>query len=1480
MKTKLFLILLAISAFSCDSSVVLRAKKIESQNELIGGPSAKSKLGDFLIENDQIRATIGGPGPGYAAGVFGGTLLDVDRHRWQSEYQDGHGFDAFSEAFPLANLLIPNPADPKRALKLTADKIEVVTQGEGAPTISVIKDGSDGKEAIVRVEGHGGYMFDVLKFLNRPFLDEMIKGLSFGGFSSDQIIDLLGGLLNVNLFGLLNRLQINFDFTTDYILHPGESFLTIKTTVILSPPAQSLLQGCQLVSCDKDCPTGYVMREIEEAPPEGRETPYKRLCPVCECAASELDMPTFNESRDFFQILLGTPDQWSDPRWKGGIVAGDFLFYGGNSSVFTPGFGYDIQRKIYEDMWEGVGTLGSPFAVDWLAATAENVSYAWVTRNPKERAGFDCEGYRIAIITLDPLHEDEVAEKLVSEFGLAKGDATARVRQAVVDHKPIILPLPEVPVPPPEKRSSFEEFVESILTGPEAAGIREKLGKGVTLGLLPRHDCMPSKLLVPLYSTSATAVLTHFSEGDRLTEDLKDQNRVFTFTRYLAVGDGDVGSVLRTVYTLRGTPHGEVRGVVLEEGSMRPLTHVNVFVLQDYRNGSETPPITFSEYRAKAVKIFGHSGFVSQMQTDLGLDTVLDGDFSGPLPPGRYFAVAHDKDRGSSRLVPFTIVEDATTTVKLTLPPPGVVDYMVEDESGSTLPVKLSFIPLDSTGLRFDWDGANAPEMNDPRYDHGILKHELSVTGSGSVTLPPGKYDVVISRGIEYGIAEVKGFEVKAGQRKPLHATLRREVDTTGYIAGDFHVHARNSVDSGLKLDLRVKAAITEGLEFFSSSDHDTETNYEPIIAKLDVRQFLKTQVGAEVSPLEYGHFNGYPLRYDDTRWTVHDPPPWPGRTLSEIWKGMRDRSAVGPEEFIIQVNHPRDGFMGYFGQIGMKGYSLERKTPGMEMCNKVLEEAPCDFDAFEVLNGKNFQYLHTPTVKEAHDYNACYKEIVRAHSTSGFVVRNDDFESAVCGWLQKDPLPNCAQAIEDAKSLDGLSDEQLAKRITDRDHCNWHRAFREAVAKACNLGTSLTDCKRGALEALKLLSLRYQLERMPEENDAYFATTSETDVGCDYKKAMAGCEVSSQAGCGGTDKCPCEQCVCAIRPECCKTTSSGGTGWSQECVDLCRNDCHGCENRPCTSRFQPLEDWFHFLDVGFDKTAVGNSDSHNLVNEIGSPRNFIASSTDSVQALDPQELNRSIKQGRVVVSSGPMIDFRIITGHGSALIGDTISSDGGPIKAWLRVQTASWFKVDRIEIWSNSRLIKRLFPDKPKEEITDFEGEIDLGTPAQDAWYLVIAYGLNDPEQLAPVYKRHPYGDILFSTVISLGAQQLLASFGSLLDLLPPGLLDLESLLGALELPDSFPVFPWAATNPIRVDINGDGFTPPKAKQGTDGKWALPPFCAQPCIPVLGLDGAPTRSNCGENQVCVPSEKDPKVGTCKAPIPTYCVGLQPIAKQ
>lgn len=1498
--TPLALLLAATLLAGCaEKREWVRAVQVSRQDELIGGPSAKGKIGDFLIENDQVRAVVAGNGPTWAAGVFGGGLVDLDRARWEASERNGNGFDSFSETFPLANLLVANPSDGGWQLAF-GDEGFKVTQTVSA--ITLVKDGSDG-EAIIRVEGHSGYMFDVLKYLNRDFLESFLaKG--FAGMTFKQLVGIAKSVLKVDLLGLLNRLQISFDFTTDYVLHGGEQYLTIRTTLRLSPPSEKALNGCPPVPCDKTCEHGYALEEVQLELPalEGGKGP--KLCPLCECAEARPDMPTFNESRDFFKILLGSSTDWADPEWKGGVVAGDFLFFGGNCDIFAPELGFDYDRKIFTNMWQGVGTMGSPFALEYVSGVGENVSYTWTARNNHVREGFDCPSYRLVVTDFprdDPAREDALAVALADEgIGLADGVAKNAARVAVVDHTPIqlgyVVPIdpatdPGADAPLAERQAAFDAWIASVMASPEVKAYQQLLGPDVTLTLRPEHACLESKVLVPLFTTSATAILSHFSEGDRLQKTeggtYIDKVRSYTFERYLIVGDGDVGSTLGSVYALRGTPHGFLQGVVLEEDSGAPVTHADVFVLGDPRANPATDPVpaTFADYLALAEKKWGHAGFLSQMQTDVGTDPVHDGDFRAPMRPGSYLVLAHLREYGTSAIVPVTVTADRTEVVNFVLPAPGAIEFQVTDEGGQRGPARLSFIALDAAGLHAGWEGRAEPYLGDAQLDHGILKLEHSADGHGTVALPAGRYDVLISRGFEYASRTVAGVVVKPGQTALVQTSLPRELDTTGWLGADFHIHQFPSSDAGLELDTRLKAGAAEGLEFMSSSDHDHLMDYEPRIRELGLEAFLKTQVGVEMSPLEWGHYNGFPLAYDDTDGNVHNPPQWQGGTLDTAFAELRKRAA-NPDDFVLEANHPRDGTLGMFSQIGLKGYDLERKTPGMQMCNAVLESVPCDFDAIEIINGKHVEYLWTPTIGEMKVHNGCYREIVTARSATDFVLDASAPDTSVCGWLQVDPAGDC----DTLEALTAASEADLS-RLRARDHCRWHRAFKAEFDRCGDEGTSLVDCKRIALEAIKQLSVRYMLERTPEELASYRATTALTDLGCDFEKAFAGCTATAAddgtyaKGCGGED-CGCEACVCALHPECCLTAADGGTGWSPECATSCAGECRGCGNQPCTDRFQMLDDWFAFLNAGFEVAGVANSDSHNTLDEVGLPRTFVASSTDRPMAVSNHEIDRNLKKGRAVLSAGPFIEFQLLTGDASAGVGETLTVPAGqPLKARLRVQTASWFAIDRVELYRNGlqEAVFFLDPETTRdaqvEQIVDFDRVLDLERPAEDSWYIAMAYGIQTGSTLSPVYKRRPFGHILFTTVISLAAESLLAGYSDLLAKLPAGLLDVNSLLGSLEQPDSFPVIPYAVTNPIKADLDGGGYWAVNAlDENNDQKADYPPFCSVPCEPAADDQGVYGASTCGVNQTCVPDERYAEGGLCKIPIPPECVGLQPVA--
>ncbi len=148
------------------------ATRVSAQSQLIGGVRALGTLGDYLLENDQIRVIIHGPGPNRGATFFGGSIIDADLVRPGS--RGGEGRDGLAEISP-----------------------SFLLEGLNPDSFQVLADGKDGGAAVIRVEGSGGDMLGMASVLNTALL-----------FSS------------------------NLRFRVDYKLSPGDPFVEIETTLI------------------------------------------------------------------------------------------------------------------------------------------------------------------------------------------------------------------------------------------------------------------------------------------------------------------------------------------------------------------------------------------------------------------------------------------------------------------------------------------------------------------------------------------------------------------------------------------------------------------------------------------------------------------------------------------------------------------------------------------------------------------------------------------------------------------------------------------------------------------------------------------------------------------------------------------------------------------------------------------------------------------------------------------------------------------------------------------------------------------------------------------------------------------------------------------------------------------------------------------------------------------------------------------------
>ncbi len=457
-------------------------------------------------------------------------------------------------------------------------------------------------------------------------------------------------------------------------------------------------------------------------------------------------------------------------------------------------------------------------------------------------------------------------------------------------------------------------------------------------------------MYVPMFTSSQTVAVGAGVNGDGSSARFEDGAGPYHYERWFGLGQGDVGSAVAAVWEATGQPVGTVTGHVVEQTTGLPLSGVKVFV---YEKDADAPFIEWT--------------------TDVGMDSQVDGSFRGTLPPGSYELMVHGEGRPDSERVPFSIKQGDSLTAILESPRPGTVYFEVTDETGDAVPAKVTIFAAGST------ESPRDSVLGDGFIGDNPAQVVFTTDGVGEAVLPPGKYQAVASRGIEYELDWTEPFTVGVDTATNLRLQVERTVDTSGWISGDFHVHAVRSHDSGVNLRTRVTTMVAEGVEFLASTDHDAVTDYAPSIASLGLEYWIGSAVGLEVTTIEVGHYLGWPLMIDHLA-DQGGAFDWTGLTPIEMIEDLRALGEPDGEEPVVFLGHPRDGILGKFDQYSFNPYQselgdvvLDANTLTTLSGNTLLEPEnfTLDFDAMEVLNGKRFELIRTPTQPEMDDYKA-----------------------------------------------------------------------------------------------------------------------------------------------------------------------------------------------------------------------------------------------------------------------------------------------------------------------------------------------------------------------------------------------------------------------------------------------------------------------------------------------------------------------------
>jgi len=281
--------------------------------------------------------------------------------------------------------------------------------------------------------------------------------------------------------------------------------------------------------------------------------------------------------------------------------------------------------------------------------------------------------------------------------------------------------------------------------------------------------------------------------------------------------------------------------------------------------------------------------------------TGTNSEASFPLSPGVYSAKLIKDGKFLLSGVALNVTnENLPMTIRAENYKPGIIKGKLIGENGTGIPCKIEFTGLDDTPT---------PNFGPETGEFAVRNLRYAPLGEFSQSLAAGKYKVLISHGAEFDIIE-QTIDVESGQAVALVGTLKRSLNTPGWVSGEFHSHSSPSGDnSGSQLG-RVLNLVCEHLEFIPCTEHNRVSTYQPHIDQLKVNAFASTVSGMELtgSPLPLNHQNAFPMHYHPHRQDGGGP-----QTDSDPSKQIQRIAAWdNGSEKLIQQNHPDVGWLFY----------------------------------------------------------------------------------------------------------------------------------------------------------------------------------------------------------------------------------------------------------------------------------------------------------------------------------------------------------------------------------------------------------------------------------------------------------------------------------------------------------------------------------------------------------------------------------------
>ena len=350
-----------------------------------------------------------------------------------------------------------------------------------------------------------------------------------------------------------------------------------------------------------------------------------------------------------------------------------------------------------------------------------------------------------------------------------------------------------------------------------------------------------------------------------------------TFTRFLAVGRSPAEAV--GLVAEKQSDAGKIAGVV-KDAAGGPVAGAQLIVRQ------KNPPQKGATAAASAPTAFARAALRAAA---IGYTDAL-GRFAFSFPPGSYAIIFTDLGRANVEKE-VTIAANAEAKLDVTMATASAVQFDIKDEAGVSIPCKAQFLAL---------EGTDPVNLGPDQRAHGCRDQYHSERGQFRVQLPPGGYRIVVTRGIEYSHLS-REVTLKAGETFAFSGTLKRLVDTRGWVSTDYHNHTTQSGDNICGTDDRVINLAAEHIEFAPTTEHNRLYDWQPHIDRLGLKNFVQTVPGLELTG-SAAHFNSFPFK-PDPRTQDNGAPVWnKDPRITAIT--LRDWQGAEPDRW-IQINHP-----------------------------------------------------------------------------------------------------------------------------------------------------------------------------------------------------------------------------------------------------------------------------------------------------------------------------------------------------------------------------------------------------------------------------------------------------------------------------------------------------------------------------------------------------------------------------------------------